>query len=268
MILKKLHWTTLKGHLNKLVLMLPSQKKRLHVQPAEFVSKHFMGFSIRKGFVRGLESELKSCSKKLDLEIKLIDLIEGEEKDCKKLVKTLKISNYQVKKLIQRISSVPKTRNRKIQKFVNKITILEVTEKLAEKQGKTFRTVNDFSHQLLRMNNLLVASNSSLYKILHLKGWKCRAATFRAGATLQNKDARIWFFDRYLQLINDDTQIIIYFDWSSFSEKNFQRKLWTRICEKPITKQFYMYAKLHLLCIISRNGKKALSLFEEICRAF
>lgn len=48
-------------------------RKRSQVQPVELMSNHFIGFSIRKGYVKQLESQFRRYSKKLNLELELVD---------------------------------------------------------------------------------------------------------------------------------------------------------------------------------------------------
>ena len=143
---------------------------------------------------------------------------------------------------------------RKSKNSWKKIQLLKTIESLTINANATFDNVKQLTAKLPIEANFEPISHSKLYRTLKAGGWKFRPAVFHSNETDNLKSARIWFFERFLSILNDTREVVAYFDWSSFSEHNFQRKSWVQSGRRAVSNEVYVYAKVHLLAVISHQS--------------
>ena len=200
-----------------------------------------------------IQKELENHKKKIKLENKLIELLGDGNTDLNQLRTILKIPKWKVKRMIMDVCKPRELRSRKIHKFLSKIKLMKTIESLTTSAKANFQTIKELSSKLSRKTNLPPFSQTTLYRTVKAGGWKFRPVVFHSNETDTLKNARIWFFERFLPMLNDPREVVVYFDWSSFSEKNFQKKSWAKSGERAISTEIYVYAKIHLLAVLGHN---------------
>jgi transposase len=228
--------------------------KKKHVQPVSNFFTNFEGFSIRKGGFKLFKKKLEKHQKKIKNENELIDLLMRGETDFAQLKLKLKLPLWKIQKMISAVCLPQPKRSKKIEKFLEKIKLLKTIESLTINANATFDNVKQLTAKLSRETNFEPISHSKLYRTLKAGGWKFRPVVFHSNETNNLKSARIWFFDQFLSILNDTREVVAYFDWSSFSEHNFQKKNWVQSGRRAVSNEVYVYAKVHLLAMISHQS--------------
>ena len=245
---RQLRLFRLKGNQNRLSL-----KKRKHVQPFGSFGTNQNGFLIRKSQFKILLKERQQLFKKIEMKQKLIDLLFQEERDPNKLAISLRVPRWKAKQLVKEVCNNRPKLNKKIAKFTTKIELFRAVDNIKSPKNESFRTIKRISNDLKLTQRISNFSESTLYRVLRAKGFKYKPVVFHCNETENLKDYRIWFYKRYLELLSDPNEVIFYFDWSSFSDKNFQRRAWAGSSKRAVSKEVYTYAKIHLLAITSHE---------------
>ena len=111
-------------------------------------------------------------------------------------------------------------------------------------------------------------SLSGFYELLKVKGYKYRQIIRRSYECLNVKEYRIWYYYYWLDVLENKDYFCLYFDWSSFSESNFQRKIWSQKVSKAIITEQYHYQSLHLLTLMSNFKMEALQFVQGSLSSF
>lgn len=111
--------------------------------------------------------------------------------------------------------------HKKIEKLITKIKLFIILENYLSENRWTFSTVYKLDWDIRSLYEINEFSISTLFRVLKLKDMKYKSIITRFNENQQTKNARIIFYQNYIENINNSMNDYCYFDWTSFSEGNF-----------------------------------------------
>jgi hypothetical protein len=120
--------------------------------------------------------------------------------------------------------------------------------------GGTFGSAKQIVGQLRKTGKEGLGGESGVYRAVRALGFRFKEPKAKAVESEQLKDARVLFYNRLLDALQDDSVHVCNFDWTSFSPSNFKRRHWARTGEQNKVEGRYQYQKLHLLALLDSQG--------------
>ena len=193
-----------------------------NVQDVAELSSFFSGFRLQKGVVIKLERRLKKVTRRIMDFIQLIDSLEIYNGNVSKLKRQIGMTPrkifVQIKKILERNSQL----NKKATDLFKILDLAKAVYNLTQNHNETFKTIKYLEECVRAQNSQLIFSTSSLYRVFRMQGFRWKKNVFRVNQNDKAKDARCHFLREYVRVLSDTLTEVFYFDWTSFSQNNFQ----------------------------------------------
>ena len=105
------------------------------------------------------------------------------------------------------------------------------------------------------------------WRILRGLGYRFKQPVVHVNESDEVKEARIMFYEQYLEVVDSRDWLTVYFDWSAFGVGSFKRRLWGRTGQRTTISGRYEYSKLHLLVVIGPGREVLFQLVQGTIRA-
>lgn len=226
---------------------------RSQVQPVYLLPHQYSGFKLScQGRIK-LKQRFDSAIQKLESENEAIDrlLNENDLTFNNSLITTHSICHSRILK--KNITQDASRSHTKIKKLCQQIQILQAIEDYLQKESLTFPTIKQIHTYIQQNYDIAQFSRSSLYRLIKYRGFNFRSIIQRNNENGPNKLSRIRFYKYYTDLLIPSDIQCCYFDWTSFAENNFKKRIWAQRGDKPIVKSRYSYSNLHLFVLLGRE---------------
>ena len=117
-----------------------------------------------------------------------------------------------------------------------------------------FRNIKSLREKFKEHPTLSFLSYQRVISLVKSLGYRYKKTVVRSQENSKIKKARVRFLEEFAQRLSDCNSEVLYFDWSSYSDKNFQLKKWSLVGKKAVVDSSYLYARLHLFAILGRSG--------------
>lgn len=232
--------------------------RRRHVQDIHDLNRSFSGFKISRGQLSFLEKKLAKIVRLTEIRIKFINIVQecdGSFSDLKRATgKTTSKLLADIKSVVEEDSAF----NKKVVRLNQMIALARAVFVVSSQHQRIFSTLNDLEEEIRIRFPHLQFTKADVYRTFRMHGYRWKSNIVRSNQTDSLKDARCWFLKEYLYDLSDADSLVFYFDWSSFSEKNFQSRSWSATGAKSIVNNCYVYCKLHLFAVLGPDGVEAM----------
>lgn len=205
---------------------------RFHIFRIELVSNSLNGFSVNRKNSLKLNKELSRAQKELDRQIKQLDYTLGNDSNPETQNFELFGNEKKQLKSFKASMNIWTIQNFRIKKLLMRIQLLKIIEELVSVQGFKILSVRDLFIHIQNNFDTQPFSESTLYRMLKMLGYKYKSITARPHENSKVKLSRIHFFRNFLNLIKQDYYDVFFFDWTTFCEGNFKKgmvEVWREI---------------------------------------
>ena len=202
----------LKNYLGNTSADYVSYCHRPQIRPVFSPKDEYIGFKLSAKLHKKLKSQFKACNEKLQEENRLIDQLFRVDASGILDDHTGRSWNTKANRLLFELCQPNQKSQRRIQKLIQKVQLLQIIENYLENESPSFDSVDELIHFIELNYDVGRFSRSFLYSIPKQRGLRFKTVKVRTNKSNENKTTRIQFFDRYLDFLKDSKTECLYFD--------------------------------------------------------